>query len=375
MINTLFFQILQYSIGVLNDNPMETASKEWHLLYKIAQQQSVLGILFFGIQRASTGKPDKKLLLKWYVANERIRQNNKNANKAAVEITHLFRKQGFRTCILKGQGNTLNYPNPYIRTSGDVDVWVEGGHRKILNWMQGHIEHPKFMYHHVKFKPVYGVAVEVHYRPSFMNNLIHNRRMQRWFESVADEQFRHVVELPDGAGSVCVPTNAFNRIYQMSHIANHFFQEGIGFRQILDYYYLLRQGFTEEERAHDEQLLKYLGLYNLTSAVMYVLQEAFDMESELLLVPANEKLGKFVMDEILQAGNFGQHDRRVKHRQGRWARSVQRLKRDMYLAKYFPSECLWEPVFRVWHWCWRHRLSLIMSKRNYSAIISKETFS
>lgn len=326
--------------------------REWLFLYETAKKQSLLGVMFHGIQKSGVHL-DRNLLLKWYLASEKIKQSNQRTNEAAVDLTQFFRENGFRTCILKGQGNMLNYPEPYLRMSGDIDVWVEGGYKKVLGWVRERIGNKEFIYHHIEFKKIDGVEVEVHYRPSFMNNLIHNRRMQRWFERVADEQFRHEVELPSGVGKVCVPTHAFNRIYQMSHISNHFFHEGIGFRQMLDYYFVLHQGFTEEEQLHDVRLLRHLGLYKMASAVMFVLRETLCMEPKYMIVPANEKLGRFLMDEILQAGNFGQYDKRAEHWQGKWARNVQRLKRDARLVRYFPSECLWEPVFRVWHGCWR----------------------
>lgn len=250
---------------------------------------------------------------------------------------------------MKGQGNTLNYPGSYIRTSGDIDIWVEGGYKKVLRWVRKYVGNAAFCYHHIEFKKVNGVETEVHYRPSFMNSLVHNRRMQRWFEQVADEQFRHEVELPDGVGKVCVPTNGFNRIYQMAHISNHFFHEGVGLRQILDCYFVLRQGFTEEEKKHDEQLLKALGVYKMASAVMFVLKEILDLKPELMIVPVNAKVGQFLLDELLQSGNFGRYDDRMSHAQKALTKNLQRLKRDARLMKYFPSECLWEPVFRWYH--------------------------
>ncbi|MDE6000109.1 MAG: nucleotidyltransferase family protein [Bacteroidaceae bacterium] len=364
----VFFDLLRIAIGRSRNLSTIPTDEEWRCLYDTARKQSLLGVLFHGIQRSGM-RLDKDLLLKWFLASEQIRQCNQKANKAAVELTQFFRDNGFRTCILKGQGNTLNYPESYIRTSGDIDVWVEGGCEKVLDWVRERVGNLKFCYHHIEFKKIGGVEVEVHYRPSFMNNLIHNRRMQRWFERVADEQFRHEVELPDGVGKVCVPTNAFNRIYQMAHISNHFFHEGIGFRQMLDYYFVLRQGFTEEERVRDARLLKHFGLYKMASAVMYVLQETLGMGTEFMIVSANEKLGRFLMDEILEAGNFGQHDSRTRYGRGRWVKNVQRLKRDMRLVRYFPSECLWEPVFRIWHWGWRKRFSLLVSKKKSSLYI------
>lgn len=361
----LFFQLLRYSIGTSDKKPKEISSEDWGLLYKIAQQQSLLGVLFYGIQRERVEKPEKNLLLKWYSISERIRQSNHAANKVAVELVQFFHNNGHRTCILKGQGNTLNYPNPYIRMSGDIDIWVKGGYKKVLNWVRKDVGNAEFCYHHIEFKKVHGVEIEVHYRPSFMNSLIHNRRMQKWFEHVADEQFRHEVDLPNGVGKVCVPTNGFNRIYQMAHISNHFFHEGIGLRQILDYYFVLRQGFTEEERKHDEQLLKDFGLYKMASAVMFVLKEILDLKPELMIVPTNVQVGGFLLDELLQSGNFGQYDNRVAHGQGRWARNVQRLKRDARLMRYFPSECLWEPVFRWYHFCWRVRTRLLLKMNSF----------
>ena len=118
---------------------------------------------------------------------------------------------------------------------------------------------------------------------------------------------------------------------------------------------MLQQGFTEKERKHDERLLRDLGLYKMASAVMFVMKEFLGLDSRLMLVPPDEKLGRFLLDEILQAGNFGHYDKRVEHGQGQLAKNVQRLRRDVQLMRYFPSECLWEPVFRLYHFFWRLR--------------------
>ena len=351
-----FFQLLRGAIGAGNDEAtVEVSPEDWEQIYRIARQQSLLGVLFYGIQRCAEVKPERKLLLKWYSLSEKIKQGNMKANRAAVELTEFFRREGFRSCVLKGQGNTLNYPAPHVRTSGDIDLWVEGGAEVVLAFARRFVPGSKFCYHHIEFRKVDGVETEVHYRPSFMNNLVHNWRMQRWFDEVADEQFRHEVELPEGAGRVCVPTHGFNRIYQMSHISNHVFHEGIGLRQIVDYYFVLRQGFTEEERLRDERLLRRLGLYDMAAAVMYVLQTTLHLGEELMIVPANRRLGTFLLNELLEGGNFGRYDQRVGHSRSAWAKNVRRLRRDVRMMWYFPSECLWEPVFRWFHFFWRVR--------------------
>ena len=81
-----------------------------------------------------------------------------------------------------------------------------------------------------------GVPVELHFFPCSMNNLIYHARLQKWFRRNADLQCSHIVGLPDGAGDIAIPTSAFNVVYQLTHLYHHFFDEGIGMRQIIDYF-------------------------------------------------------------------------------------------------------------------------------------------
>lgn len=45
-------------------------------------------------------------------------------------------------------------------------------------------------------------------------------------------------------------------------------------------------------------------------AIMYIMQVVFGMSASRLIVPPNEKYGKFVLNEVLKTGNFGKHDER-----------------------------------------------------------------
>ena len=351
----LFFRALRNSMGIGNPMADTFNAEEWVWMWETARQQSLLSILFHGIEKGWVPKPERSLLLRWYVVSEQIKTQNMQVNRATEEVTNLFAASGYRSCVLKGQGNVLNYPDAYMRTSGDIDLWVEGGEEKVLRFVRSTLTPGLFCYHHIDAGVYGGVEVEVHYRPSFMNNLIHNKRLQFWFEEQADEQFSHEVYLPDGDEAICVPTHAFNRIYQLAHIYHHLIHEGIGLRQIIDYYFVLKQGFSEEERVRDGKLLKHFGLYKIASAMMWVLKETLWLDEIYWLVEPNEKLGRFLLDEIMLSGNFGQYDPRVKHGVSQWEKNLQRLKRDWRLVWYFPSECLWEPVFRWYHFFWRLR--------------------
>ena len=373
----IFFDFLRFCIGSESEIPSSLKEADWKELYRIAQKQCLVGILFDGIQKlppAEVGM-SKDLLLQWMMQCQMQEKANVRLNDAAIQVSEWFRKKGFRTCILKGQGNALMYPNPYSRTPGDIDIWVEGGDKRVISFVRSISPHEKACYHHIEFPSYKGVEVEVHYRPSFLLCFWHNRKLQKYYERVKEEQFSHRVMLGE-QGEIAIPTVEFNLIFQLTHIYAHLMNEGIGLRQLLDYYYVLISDdllvisddllvisddllvirddlLVIRDRVQKE--LKELGLWKFAGAIMYIMQEVFGMPASRLIVPPNEKYGRFVLNEVLEAGNFGKHDERNRFGKSKLGHNLQRVYRDMRLVRYFPAEALCEPFFRIWHFFWRLR--------------------
>ena len=350
----IFFEFLRFSIGSKSEIPSSLKEADWKELYRIALKQCLVGLLFDGIQKlppAEVGM-SKDLLLQWMMQCQMLEKANVRLNDAAIQVSEWFRKKGFRTCILKGQGNALRYPNPYSRTPGDIDIWVEGGDKCVISFVRSISPHEKACYHHIEFPSYNGVEIEVHYRPSFLLCFWHNRKLQKYYERVKEEQFSHRVML-GGQGEIAIPTVEFNLIFQLTHIYAHLMNEGIGLRQLLDYYYVLISDDLLLIRDRVQKELKELGLWKFASAIMYIMQEVFGMPASRLIVPPNEKYGKFVLIEVLEAGNFGVHDARNPFGRSKLGHNLQRVYRDMRLFRYFPLEALSEPLFRVWHFFWR----------------------
>ena len=364
----IFFDFLRFCIGSAKEIPSSLKEADWKELYRIAQKQCLVGILFDGIQKlppAEVGM-SKDLFLQWMMQSQMLEKANVRLNDAAIQVSEWFRKKGFRTCILKGQGNALMYPNPYSRTPGDIDIWVEGGDKRVISFVRSISPHEKACYHHIEFPSYKGVEVEVHYRPSFLLCFWHNRMLQKYYERVKEEQFSHRVMLGE-QGEIAIPTVEFNFIFQLTHIYAHLMNEGIGLRQLLDYYYVLISDdllvisddllvisddlLVIRDRVQKE--LKELGLWKFAGAIMYIMQEVFGMSASRLIVPPNEKYGRFVLNEVLEAGNFGKHDERNRFGRSKLGHNLQRVYRDMRLVRYFPAEALSEPFFRVWHFFWR----------------------
>ena len=235
-----FFDFLRFCIGSDKEIPDSLKEADWKELYAIAKKQCLVGILFDGIKKlpAEYVGMKKELLLQWMAESQMLEKANVRLNDAAIQISEWFGKKGFRTCILKGQGNALMYPNPYSRTPGDIDIWVEGEDKRVISFVRSISPHEKVCYHHIEFPSYKGVEVEVHYRPSFLLCFLHNRKLQKYYERVKEEQFSHRVMFGEQM-EVAIPTVEFNLIFQLTHIYAHLMNEGIGLRQLLDYYYVL----------------------------------------------------------------------------------------------------------------------------------------
>ena len=262
------------------------------------------------------------------------------------------------------------------RTPGDIDIWLHGERDEILEYVRWHVPDCKPVYHHVDFPVVDDVSIEVHFTPTWMNSPIRNRRLQRFFHSF---NFQFSKFVPTSESQACldsrsecnrtstklifnsselpVPNNAFNRIYILVHIYRHLFAEGIGLRQLLDYYFVLQQGFTEVEHEETLRTLRSLGMMRFTRAVMWVLQEVYGLPDRYLLTSPDAKEGRFLLDEIMLAGNFGKYDERMQRAAGegtfRWG--LRKVLRNFRFVRSYPSEVLWSPIFKVWHLFWRIR--------------------
>lgn len=369
----IFFDFLRFCIGSVKKIPDSLKEADWKELYCIAQKQTLLGVLFYGIRRLPKElAPEQKLLMQWMVMAEMIRKQNIKLFQDSVKVCQNFENEGFANCILKGQGNALFYPDPYMRTPGDIDIYLAGGRKRVMQYINKVWPNQVMRYHHVDF-PVMKTAIEVHFTPSYMFFPIHNSRMQKWFKEVMGEQCNHRVSLPDGYGEIHVPQVSFNVIYILSHLYRHIFTEGIGLRQLLDYYFVLLKWHTDLTNLTDSNKslpqmtlintdldalrhkLKYLGLWKFAQAVMFVMKEVFGLSEDKMIAPMDEREGRFLLAEIMRGGNFGQYDDRMGSKVGesKIHRYFRMNLRNLRFVKHYPTEALSEPLFRTSFAVWK----------------------
>lgn len=391
MIEQIFFELLQIAIGTRHLLSITPSANQWAELFALSKKHALVAIAFAGVTRLNTDGDfgsalgmDEMTYLKWLGLTAKIAQRNKEMNAECARLTELLAHDGFYCCVLKGQSNLLYYPE-YLqecRTSGDIDVLFRSmDELDVIDLPIRYCQErarllakkaPHVTYHHADLAWEGTSGVEGHYRATFLCSPIRNLRLQHWLEE----------NMPWGTSDVkiggCVfpvPTVSYNAVYQLLHIYKHLFDEGIGLRQLLDYYFVLRSlhieqgsladrtesmaqwaegmGVAVKSNAEIMHTLGRFGMKKFASAVMYVLQTVFAMPDEYLICPPNEKEGKFLLNEIMQAGNFGKYDDRIKHGGTQTQHAWEKTKHNLRLLAHYPEEVICEPFFRVYHWIWR----------------------
>lgn len=400
MTEKIYYKFIQFALGTYEGKEFLDGSAlngfDWQRFYDFAKKQTLVGIIMEGISRLPKAvAPKQSLLMNWFMMSQNISRMNLMLNEATVGVYNRVKAAGYDCCILKGQANAAMYANPAARTPGDVDMWVNASREEIRQLAQtlakenGRIDEES--YNHIALT-TNGISVELHYTPGFMANFTYNRRLQQWFRESIDTQCRNMIALPDEAGEVAAPTAAFNAVYQLYHLYHHYFYEGVGLRQVVDYYYVMwnvecgmwseecgvknssldnsssqaKPRTTQHSTFNIQHSLTRLGLWHFAGAMMYVLHEVLGLPEEKMIAPMDKKRGEMLLNDILCGGNFGHHNERhawgrdtydgngFKH--GALGHNLLRLHRDLRLLKYYPSEALSEPIFRLWHYYWRWKI-------------------
>ena len=378
MIKNNFFQLLQVALDIRKQLPHSLSSEEWVEIMGMANKQALVGILFEGIQKLPQEQwLPRPLVFKWTLAAENIKRRNMQTTDVCLRLIEKLGKSGFDACILKGQGNHTYYEgltgNPtlgLLRTCGDIDAWIwpkkptKHPVKSIIDYCQQKQNLVSLCHLHAEVKPIDGVPIEIHFRPSFLNAPWRDKAFQKIFQKA---QF--VRANIDGCGEIQKMRVDYDLIFQLNHIYRHLLDEGVGLRQVLDFYVLLKDYHRQKAASPGNVLMskaelmlkiRDCGMSRFASALMYVLQEIFAMKEEELICPASENHGKFLLSEMMLAGNFGHYDERMAQlvvKKGKLSYQLQkarrRFTRNLRFLTSYPEEVICEPMARVMHWIWR----------------------
>ena len=351
----LFFELLLVCTSAKDSLSRCYTEDQWSAALSLAQEQTIEGVLLSAIERLpAEQRPPKKVLFQWIGLVQMLEQYSNKIAEASDYVVKYFRENGFACNILKGSVVARYYPKPERRQSGDVDVWVDGYRKTIYDFARSFDENGKLYgvnYHHIHFHLIQGVHIEVHIWPSYLSSPLRNMR------------FHKFCNLHRPTMETSMPSLAFDRVFILLHCYQHLCGHGVGLRQIMDYYYVLKQGFTDEEKADAVYWIIQLGMRRFACGLMWVLKEYFGLEERYLLFDPDEKEGRFILSEVMQTGNMGHCDsRNWGSKETPLSRFFSNLRRDYYLAEHYPHEAIWQPFFSLWLYFWRLSKGLLKDR-------------
>ena len=378
--NDIFFELIRLSIGTNNSLSHIPSETEWAAMYNMAKKQSLVGICFAGVQKLCDSDTQDYCgmseiqYLTWMGMAAKIQQRNIRMNEYTAKALAFFREKGFPCQVLKGQGIAKLYKVKNVkegkeriesdlsllRQSGDIDVWLAGGREKIYKLsLDTFGEITGANYHHIHFPIWKEPEIEAHIYPSYLSSPLRNKRLQDFCK-----QYEPLDDSDD------TPSLAFNRVFILLHCYRHLSGHGVGMRQLMDYYFVLktlsdspspllasppspycgqRLPKAGEEKEETMKWVERLGMKRFAHATMWFMKEVFGLEDEYLICEPNEKDGLFLLSEVLQTGNMGHSDERVDKSKlnSSLGRYIYNFKRDIHVMRICPHEALWEPWFSL----------------------------
>lgn len=275
------------------------------------------------------------------------RQTMKRFENAVGCFARLMEENGIAYVVFKGLAVARYYPEPFVRTMGDVDFYVP--QRDFLRAVEVierglHVEMAKEnVDKHYSFD-WQGIRFEMHYQIETFGNCRHQLRFNRMIdEAMAKHTDSFIVCDSDGNETeVCVLPPTEDLIAVFKHWFNHLLVEGVGLRQTLDLLVLLNAYQDKIDFLLLKKQLKAIGYWKAFKAMVAMMEHRFGLvcaNSYCHLESTDYTYGDMLLREVLSSGNFGQKAYR-NHSQGR--------KKSMETAQRALGHCL--KFFRLAPW-------------------------
>lgn len=338
----IYYNLLRCSLHETNEVPSGVDSINWADFYDYCRKQGVLGIELEYLDRMSL-KPPKDIMLQWIMIVEGLKNQNKVTNARIKELINYWGKTNHRCVVLKGQANATMYPKPDYRCPGDIDLWVDGNEVEIIRQVLSVCPDAPYSIHHVRMPIFKDVPVEVHYRPVYLTNWFIDRRLKQYIEKNKENQFLNKCVI-DGLEVGCL-TRSMNLVVQLIHMYTHFVGTRNNFKQLFDYYFLLRCTSNDDKKDLPE-LFKELGVLRYARGIMWIMKDVLGLEEDYLYVEPDEKVGRVILSETNRFGEYSQNT---------FVMILQQFIYNLKLIRLFPSEVLISPLFLGWHQWWKYK--------------------
>ena len=286
--HTCLLELLKASLfGLSPDIPVDV---DWEKIFQAAKKQCIVPLLASEVPSDYRNEwLDISYRSKAFYIQMMFEQNS---------LIKLFQDIPF--VILKGSAAAINYPNPALRTFGDIDIYISNEHfNTARNLLENHgyyldkSDETEFVY--VKN----GVVIELHNRISgkYYNNI----------ENILINGINNSVEYKIGSNSFPGLPTYVNGLSLLGHIMHHLKTYGIGLRQIVDWMLFVHNVLDDTSWSeYFRPLAQEAGLEKLAIVVTYMCKKWLGLPDDISWCnSADEVVADQLLVRILDDGNFG----------------------------------------------------------------------
>ncbi len=249
--------------------------------------------------------------------------------------------------VLKGTSAAQYYPNPELRTLGDIDILVnpkdaEEACESLLRngYLEMTSEDDAERGRHRAFKK-YGVLVEVHFSFAIMND----PKMAKKFDALVFNGINESHVLPD----------LINGLVLIEHINQHL-ESGLGLRQVIDWMVFVDKCLTDETWKQFREYAVQTGMDTLAIVTTRMCEIYLGLSEHQWCQNADKRICAQLMEHVLTSGNFGHkktmeekksfyRSPKFKHPFITFRELQQKGKKEWKKAK--------NPVLRQFAWLWK----------------------
>lgn len=235
----LLFELLNSTLvkRPLNEEVFRGASEtDWLKCFDMALEQNVLAMSFPAMTSLPKEmRPSFVLWSKWMAYAQNVVKQSEYKREMVKKIGAWLVEDGLSTILIKGFSLSVLYPRPELREFSDIDIFSGKDYDAVNACFAKHgVKVDSVDGHHAYLK-VDGISVEHHFA-------FHNTKVKNGLVGPEVALQRLVVSNPQSTSmpGICFPFPAFSSLFVGWHAYEHFLQEKIQLRHVIDWVLALR---------------------------------------------------------------------------------------------------------------------------------------
>lgn len=295
--------------------------RQWEAVLELGKIQGVTGLLFSGVESLpSEVIVPEQIILRLMVEADRIMRRAEQVSKTASSLIKALEEKGLHPTVMKGPAVAAFYPDPRLRESGDLDIFLRPG----------------------EFEAAVDALSLIDYHKDPDGNILYS------WEGVPIDQHPRYFDLHSKKSmDILADGSPESQLLMLSlHIRKHCMGAGVGLRQICD----MAMAYRALLKQSDIQLL--LDLYKKSRSSRWNLLLASFIKEYLGDVPLPYAAGTSLPDSnqlhkiVFSGGSFGHYDpsRRQALKKGGASRKIDTLARILrgvpFSLRYARSELI-----------------------------------